>query len=172
MYTLNIPEIEGLMKVGFIPSPVDSASSPSASMLIRLKIMYIGNFPYPLSVAFIKIALLFQYLRIFKAGSKHSLACKCLIIVVALWGLIFAIITWVPCIPLTAYWDFSTPDAKCWGFGSRQLSEFMNYFVSQAVTTSLLDFVVFILPAQLYFRPDTPKKTRFALSGLFGLGIT
>jgi hypothetical protein len=58
--------------------------------------IYIGNFPYPLSVTFIKVGLLFQYLRVFKTGSKLSLICKCLIAFIALWGLIFAICNWAP----------------------------------------------------------------------------
>jgi hypothetical protein len=134
--------------------------------------MYIGNFSYPLSVTFIKIALLLQYLRIFKAGSKRNILCKYLIVIIALWGLLFCIVSWVPCIPLVAYWDLSVTDAKCWGFGSHNINEFMAYFVSQAVTTSFLDFVVFILPIGLYFKPGTQKKTRVALLCLFVLGLT
>jgi hypothetical protein len=133
--------------------------------------MYFGNFPYPLSVTFIKIALLLQYLRIFKAGSRLSVVCKWLIIFVAVWGVTFAIFAWVPCIPLAAYWDFSIADAKCWGLGARQFSEFMPWFASQAITTSVLDFIVFILPAHLFFKPNTQRKTRIALLCLFGLGL-
>ncbi|KAK3389735.1 hypothetical protein B0H63DRAFT_464238 [Podospora didyma] len=148
MYVLTLPETERLMKI-----------------------MYVGNFPYPLSVTFIKIALLFQYLRIFEADSKRILICKCLIFIIAIWGMIFAIFTWLPCIPLDAFWDFSLIDAKCWGFGSRHLSEFMHYFVSQAITTSIFDLVIFILPAHLYFQPGAQKKTRIALLCLFAMGL-
>ncbi len=133
--------------------------------------MYIGNFPYPLAVTFIKIALLFQYLRIFPGGSKEALLCKGLIVFITLWGLVFAVCTWVPCIPLVAFWDFSIKDAKCWGLGSRQIDEFMDYFVSQAITTSILDFVVFVIPVPLYFKPKTQKRTRIALLILFVMGL-
>lgn len=133
--------------------------------------VYIGNFPYPLSVTFIKIALLFQYLRIFKPESRLALLCKSLIAIIAIWGTVFAIIAWIPCIPLEAFWDSSITGARCWGFGSRRIGEFMRYFVAQAITTALLDFVVFIIPAHLYFKSDTPMKTRIALLCLFGLGI-
>ncbi|KAK3344508.1 hypothetical protein B0T25DRAFT_585273 [Lasiosphaeria hispida] len=148
VYALSLPEIEKL-----------------------IKIMYIGNFPYPLSAALFKLALLFQYLRIFEPRSKQSLLCKCLAIVVFVWGLIFAAITWVPCVPLAAFWDFSITDARCWGFGSHDIDEFMRYFVGQAITTALLDFIIFVIPAHLYFKPATEKKTRVALLCLFGLGL-
>ena len=47
----------------------------------------------------------------------------------------------------------------------------MAYFVAQAVSTAALDFVVFVIPAHLYFRWDTPLRTRVALLCLFGMGI-
>ena len=124
-----------------------------------------------MSVTFIKVALLFQYLRMFKAGSKCRLLCKCLIVIIPIWGLAFCLFYWIPCIPLAAYWDFSITDAKCWGFGSRQGGEFGRFFVSQAISTCVLDFIVFILPVRLYFKPDTQKKTRVALLCLFVLGL-
>ncbi|KAK1760320.1 hypothetical protein QBC47DRAFT_366878 [Echria macrotheca] len=148
IYTLTEPEIEQM-----------------------IKLMYIGNFPYPMSVTFIKIALLFQYLRIFKPGSGYYVLCKYLIVAIALWGAAFAVIFWTPCIPLAAYWDFSITDARCWGYGSHDLDEFMRYFITQSVTTAVLDFVVFIVPARLYFQPKTERKTRIALLCLFALGL-
>ncbi|KAK5659624.1 hypothetical protein OQA88_828 [Cercophora sp. LCS_1] len=136
-----------------------------------IKIIYIGGFPYPLSVVFIKLALLFQYLRIFKPGSRQAVLCTCMSVIVAIWGSIFAVITWIPCVPLQGYWDFSVANARCWGLGSHDWDEFMRYFVGQAITTAVLDFVVFTIPAQLYFKSATQRKTRIALLCLFGLGL-
>jgi len=101
----------------------------------------------------------------------ERLLCKWLIVPISLWGAAFAVCTWVPCVPLAAFWDFSIQGAKCWGFGSRKLSEFMGYFVSQAITTSVLDFIIFIIPIRLYFNPRTEKRTRIALLCLFLLGL-
>ena len=114
---------------------------------------------------------MFQYLRIFEAGSKYSLLCKCLIVIIPIWGLAFALCRWIPCIPIAAYWDLSITDAKCWGFGSRQWDEFARFFVSQAISTCVLDLIIFVIPVQLYFKPDTRKKTRVALLCLFVLGL-
>jgi hypothetical protein len=122
-------------------------------------------------VVFIKLALLFQYLRIFKPGSRQAVLCRSMIIMVSIWGSIFAVIAWVPCVPLEGYWNFSMADARCWGLGSHDWDEFMRYFVGQAITTALLDFVVFAIPAQLCFKPATRRRTRIALLCLFGLGL-
>ena len=131
-----------------------------------------GGATYPVSVTCIKLALLFQYLRIFAERPAYRLLCRIMLVVSALWGLAFAVLTWVPCWPVRAYWDFSVPDARCWGLGSHDLADFMRVFVSQAITTAVLDFIVFIIPAHLYFQRDTDRWTRWSLIGLFVLGLT
>lgn len=170
MYTLTLSETQRLLKVG--PPFHSRVFGPVCSSLTIPKIMYIGNFAYPLAVTFIKIALLFQYLRIFNATSKEALLCKCLIVFITIWGVVFAICNWVPCVPLAAFWDFSIKDARCWGLGSHQIEEFMRYFVSQAITTSALDFIVFVIPIRLYFKPKTQQRTRIALLCLFVMGLS
>ncbi len=134
--------------------------------------MYIGSVSYPLSVTFIKLALLFQYLRAFEDSPKSRILCKVMIGISVVWGLVFSVLTFVPCWPVAAYWDFTVADARCWGLGSRDLLEFMNFFVSQAVTTSFLDLIIFAIPLPLYFKADTQRITRIALLGLFTMGLT
>jgi hypothetical protein len=98
--------------------------------------------------------------------------CKYLALFITVWGAVFAVCSWVPCVPLAAYWDFSITGAKCWGFGARNdLGEFTRFFVSQAITSSMLDLIVFIIPVRLYFRKSTPQRTRIALLCLFALGL-
>lgn len=133
--------------------------------------LYMSTVPYPLSVAFTKLAILFQYLRIFQTSSTYRLVCKTLIIIVALWGCVYSVMIWVPCIPVAAYWDLSITDAKCYGFSGRQLREFMDYFVSQVVSSSVLDFIVFLLPIRLYFRPNTKGHVHLSLLCFFALGL-
>lgn len=87
------------------------------------------------------------------------------------WGATFMILRWVPCFPVYTYWDFSLEDVRCWGFGSRDPLPFMEVFVAQAVSTAVLDFTVFAIPIQLCFMPETQRKTRLSLLGLFILGF-
>ena len=47
---------------------------------------------------------------------------------------------------------------------------FMRLFVGQGISTALLDFIIFAIPIPLYLKPETPKKTRLCLLGLFVLG--
>ncbi|KAL2132013.1 hypothetical protein VTI74DRAFT_4319 [Chaetomium olivicolor] len=148
LYTMTLPEKEEFMRV-----------------------LYIGNATYPVSATLIKLALLLQYLRVFGTGTRTRVFCKCMIAISAAWGATFMVLRWVPCSPVYAYWDFSSENVRCWGFGSRDPLQFMRVFMAQAVSTSVLDFIIFTIPIQLCFKPETQRKTRFCLLGLFILGF-
>jgi len=89
----------------------------------------------------------------------------------ALWGLAFATLTFIPCWPISAYWDAFVTNAHCWGAGAHDPLKYMTYFVAQATSSSVLDLTVYILAASLYFRLDAQRKTRLSLLGLFTLGL-
>ncbi|KAK4442804.1 hypothetical protein QBC34DRAFT_418128 [Podospora aff. communis PSN243] len=139
-----------------------------------LRHFYIGSLTYPLALTFIKLALLCQYLLIFDLTSRRRIFCKYLIGFTSLWGIFFTIPTWVPCLPISAMWDVS-PDgqraARCWGFASRNLSQMLGFYITQSVTTMVIDLVIFLLPIHLFFQRGTQTKTRIALLGLFCLGL-
>jgi len=142
-----------------------------SSRLTVLELLYISAAPLPLSSTFIRIALLFQYLRIFPTGSTYRTICKLMMVPVTMWGVAFGVLTWFPCYPVAAYWDITIPDATCWGFAARSIQS-LQTFVSHAITNAVLDFIVFLIPVHLYFKPDAEKKTRYSLIALFFLGLT
>jgi len=47
----------------------------------------------------------------------------------------------------------------------------LGFYISHSVTTTLLDLIIFLIPADLFFQPETQKNTRIALLCLFGLGL-
>jgi hypothetical protein len=137
-----------------------------------LKIFYLGCVTYPLALLFIKLALLFQYLRIFDQDSRRRRYCKWLIGFVSVWGIFYSVPNWVPCLPVASLWDASpTQPRHCWGFASPNLSQALGFHISQSVTTTLLDLIIFLLPLHLIFKPKTHRKPRVALICLFGLGL-
>ena len=119
----------------------------------------------------IKLALLFQYLRVFEPGSRSKRFCKYMIAITAAWGAAFITLRWVPCYPVSSYWNVSIKHPHCWGFGSRNPQAFARMFVGQASSIALLDLIVFAIPIPLCFKPKTPRKTRLCLVGLFILGF-
>jgi len=120
---------------------------------------------------FIKLALLCQYLLIFDMGSRRRQFCKWLIIFTSVWGIFFCLPTWVPCIPISAMWDVTARDARCWGFASGDLKQMLGFYITQSVSTTVIDLVIFLLPVHLFFQRGTQRKTRVALLGLFCLGL-
>ena len=135
------------------------------------QVFYMGTVSYPLSLTFIKLAVLIQYLRIFGPQSARRRIAKFLIIVTAIWGLIYTFMAWVPCSPPSDLWNVGKPDRRCWGFASPDISEALGFYISHSVSTTLLDLIIFLLPMKLFFQWDTHKNTRRALLCLFVLGL-
>jgi hypothetical protein len=122
-----------------------------------------------MSTAFIKLSLLFQYLRIIKGGILRQLTIG-LIVFVSLWGLAYSIISWIPCYPVEATWNW-TVQATCWGYSSPTLGAFLATYESHMAVTMVLDIIVFTIPIPLYFRKDLPENGRAGLIGLLCMAI-
>jgi hypothetical protein len=169
IFTLSRHELQAFLKASSIFLIV-----PLLPLTLSLsQANYISICTYPLSSTFIKTAVLLQYLRVF-TEPRTRLLCKCLIAIAALMGVVFAICSWFACFPVTAFWDLSIQNPRCWGFASRNKLEFMSIMVTQVVTAAVMDLVIFLIPARLYFRPGASKSTatRLSLLGLFVLGFS
>lgn len=133
---------------------------------------YVMNASYPTATALIKIALLLQYMRLFDRGSRARQLTIFVLVFTTLWGISYAFLGWIPCIPVSGFWDFTTPDLDIvrYGFGSLNVDVFVGTYVSQTVSNMILDMVVLAIPVPLYFGPDLGLKSRASLFGLFLLG--
>lgn len=109
-----------------------------------------------------KLALLFQFLRVFKNDTKDSKTadltgrtflrrtCQILIAIVAIWGAIFSFLSWVPCLPVSTYWDGVTNPGHpgtCYGFG---ISTDRTAFIAHTAINMGLDICVLAIPVPLY----------------------
>lgn len=119
-----------------------------------------------------KLALLFQYLRVFKTddedndnGDKNNSngkvkrsrvflrrTCQVLIVIVGLWGATFSFLAWVPCLPVSTYWDAATTapaqlTGTCYGFG---ISTDRTAFIMHTAINMALDVCVLAIPVPLY----------------------
>lgn len=97
-----------------------------------------ANASYPTSTALIKMALLFQYLRVYEKGSKTRIATIATIVVVALWGVAYSILSWVPTVPVNAYWDLTMPATR-YAYGSIYVEPFVAVYSSHAASNMVLD---------------------------------
>lgn len=137
-----------------------------------IRSFYIACGTYPMCSTFIKLALLFQYLRVFHKGSRLRVVTVITIVVVCLWGFAFTFMSWVPCVPIRANWDWTIPDTQVtrWGFGSHDVDTFVATYLTHAATNVVLDLVIFAIAVPLYTEKGIQAKTRWALCGLFVLG--
>jgi hypothetical protein len=118
----------------------------------------------------VKISLLLQFLRIFKAGTMRWI-CIIEITVVALWGLAFFIIGWFPCFPVRGAWERDI-GATCYGFGLGDVQEFILMFKFHSASNMVLDFAVFLTPMVIFRSPNLKTKNVLGIIGVFGFGAT
>ncbi|KAJ4357757.1 uncharacterized protein N0V89_002333 [Didymosphaeria variabile] len=135
-----------------------------------IKMFYFANAIYITNTAVIKISLLTQYLRIFKAGMMHWI-CKCLIVIIGAWGFTYGFMAWFPCFPPQAFYEKNAyPNAKCYGFGFVNDQDFIGLFESHTALNMAFDVTVFVTPMILFTKPNLKMKNLFAMAGIFILG--
>ncbi|KAH7089108.1 hypothetical protein FB567DRAFT_324925 [Paraphoma chrysanthemicola] len=131
---------------------------------------YVANAAYTMTAACIKLSLLLQYLRVFREGKRRIITLG-LLAVVILWGGVFSFMGWVPCFPVSGFWNKQQqPPPKCYGFGYRTLKEAKDTLFVFSGSNMVLDLVVFLLPLTEYFKPNLRKQQVLAMTGLFALG--
>lgn len=121
-----------------------------------------------MSTAFVKLALLFQYLRIYSEGLLRRV-CIGLAVITTIWGCVYAFLAWFPCFPVRGYWTW-TITAQCYGYGSLVPESFYATYSSMSAINMVLDFIILAIPIPLYFRKDTPSRTKLGLCGLLVMG--
>ncbi|KAK8083091.1 hypothetical protein PG996_001872 [Apiospora saccharicola] len=142
---------------------------PMDDMITWSKTFYVANAAYCTSTAFIKLALLLQYLRVYPKGSLMHRTCLATLLLTALWGLVYSFISWFPCFPVNHVWELK-PDAKCYGYGSSRPSEFSATYESHTAINMILDAIVLIIPMPLLFKEGTGMAQRVRIAALLFMG--
>lgn len=130
---------------------------------------YVANAGYPMATTFIKLALLFQYLRLFDRPMLRFITIT-MIAITSLWGFAYSFIAWLPTFPVRAYWDWSITDAVRYGFGSHDPGVFARTYISHVTSNLVLNLIVLAIPIPVYFDPEVGRRGRFGLLGLFVIG--
>lgn len=126
---------------------------------------------YPTATALIKLAILFQYLRLFdETKSILRQTTFVMIGIVSLWGLAFSFINWFPAFPVSAEWDFNDTSGVRYGFGSLDPSSVVAASLAQTSTNMVLDLIVLAIPVSYYLQPKLNWKSQASLMVLFSLG--
>lgn len=102
------------------------------------QIFYVANASYPSSAGLIKLALLFQYLRVYEKGTPLRIAVVITTVIVALWCLAYSILSWIPTVPVSAYWNLTMPAVR-YAYGSLYVEPFVLTYTSMTASNMVLD---------------------------------
>jgi hypothetical protein len=141
--------------------------------------IYVTNAAYCISATFIKLAILFQFLRLFAESAaststaQYRLARRVtigLITISSLWGFAFSMLALFPCQPISKEWHPQKP-GKCIGWGSKDPDMFFPMFAGHSASNMVLDMLVLLLPIPFLGMLRLAGKSRAGLITLFSLGL-
>lgn len=139
-------------------------------MPFRHQHFYVINASYATSTAFIKIALLLQYLRIFQRGTRIYNFTVLVLVFTALWGFAYSVLAWMPCRQPSKYWTLAL-DETCYGFGSPDASQLVATYESYTGINMALDLILLAIPLRLFWTDaGATRAQRLRLLGIFSLG--
>ncbi|KAF2825522.1 hypothetical protein CC86DRAFT_446784 [Ophiobolus disseminans] len=150
-----------------------------AHRLEYFKHIYSSNIAYCASTTCIKLAILFQYLRLFSESSsltstsRYRLARQItisLIVLCSLWGFTFFWLSIFPCKPVALNWD-TTLKGKCIGWGSKDPNHFYAMFAAHSASNMFLDILVLLVPLPFLSTLRLAGRSKAGLMTLFTLGI-
>ncbi|KAK7982073.1 hypothetical protein PG996_009764 [Apiospora saccharicola] len=120
---------------------------------------------------FQKLALLFQYRRVFPRGTTMHQVVLGLIAFTGLWGVVYGVMSWVPCVPVSDYWKMTAPDKNCYGFGAHHPKAFLATFESHTAINMLLDVILLIIPGFLLWKEGGTRAGQLRLLALLTMGM-
>jgi hypothetical protein len=128
------------------------------------------NNAYIASTALIKLAILFQYLRLFDSQNRTPrLISKALCVVIALWGAISLLLAIFACKPISKSWNWTLP-GKCVAWGNKDPDVFFATWAAHAGLNMFFDVLIFLLPIPFLNSVRMQGRTRMGLIGVFIIG--
>jgi hypothetical protein len=151
---------------------------PTNEVANTTKHIYVTNMAYCGSATFIKLAILFQYLRLFAEAAPSTSTAQyflarritiTLIIISSMWGLCFFLLAAFPCSPIAKDWKPQL-DGTCIGWGSKDPDKFFQMFVGHSASNMVLDLLVLMVPIPFLSMLRIAGKSKVGLITLFTLG--
>jgi hypothetical protein len=123
---------------------------------------YLCEIFYGLVIYFIKLSILWLYLRIFPKGTFHRWVIATMVFVTISVAILIPMVIW-QCVPINAIWDLKRNDAQCLNIS--------GVAYANAAINVATEIVILILPIPLIYKIRVSKSTKFALYALFSAGI-
>ncbi len=116
---------------------------------------------YTLTLCMSKVSILLLYLRIFSFQWVRR-AGQIVLAIVIISNIYMVITIFTACIPLQAYWDLSITDKYCHP---------QAVWWSHTGMLMITDFLIFLLPLPVVWTLNVPRRQKYALFAIFGLGF-
>jgi hypothetical protein len=113
------------------------------------------------AVCLVKISILLQYRRIFAGPVMQRLTLIGLIFITA-WAVTLAFLLSLSCMPVAKFWDPTIP-GMC-------LDNLTIWYVMAGVNL-VTDFSIFSMPLPVIKSLQLPRRQKYLLMGVFGLGF-
>ncbi|KAE8148625.1 hypothetical protein BDV25DRAFT_141583 [Aspergillus avenaceus] len=130
-----------------------------------LKSLYAARLLYVGALAFVKLSLLWFYLRLDQRRWMRLTVYSMLIINLAV-EVASAIYLALACMPPSLFWDYENKHGHCFDPVKQQV-----LYDSNGIFNIITDIIVYILPIIMLWRIRITKRQRYALYCIFGLGI-
>ncbi|OCL06638.1 hypothetical protein AOQ84DRAFT_343030 [Glonium stellatum] len=121
-----------------------------------------GQALFVLASSCVKMSILVSYLRIAPRGSLFQRLVWATFAIVVAAMVIFFILLWTQCIPISSYWDLFASHRDCMPEGPP--------LIAQTVINVITDFMIYVLPMPTLFYLTLPSSQRIGLMVLFGIG--
>lgn len=147
------------------PSP-KFENSENQYQLKRWQYMNIGWIMYGIVMAFVKLSLLLQYLKIFVPVRNNSimvLVTYCVIWSTSTYYLITTFLEIFACSPRERFWNLLITKGHCFNINA------VN--ITSAVINCISDFVILLLPQGVIWRLHMPFQRKLGISAIFLAGF-
>lgn len=133
--------------------------------IVFLKMLYAGQLSQIFAIGPTKISVLLFYRRIFR-GKVFNIMTWTLIVLVCVWMVAFLFANMFECIPITE----AFVNAPGLG-GNPNCIDAVPMYLSQVYSDAVLDVLILVLPLPLVWNLHLPSKQKWAVSGIFLLGL-
>lgn len=134
----------------------------SKVIVLRLVIDYLSEIFYCLVIHFIKMSILWLYIRIFPETSFHRYFIATMVFMTISLAIFLPMVIW-QCVPIDAIWNFQRENAQCLSISG---VAYANAAVNLATEVAIL-----VLPLPLLQRLRVSISKKIALYALFGAGV-
>ncbi|KAF5679397.1 integral membrane protein [Fusarium heterosporum] len=134
---------------------------PSNSYVPYMKAFYASVLTFNVAMCFVKIAILFQYRRVFTIPIIKTVTFYGLAFMVA-WTVAIALLNTLVCVPVARFWDSTLP-GRC--------LDFLTLWYVMAGFNLVTDLGVFLIPLPVIKSLNLPMKQKIMLFMVFSLGF-